>query len=117
MITNIDSKPVQKLINDLEKEGIKFKFDDEETDVYGAYGDYKGKRKLDNVVFTKNNIVLKITNRLFFRYSGISTVMESNAGKKKGEKNYVKLHPISDDEFYLMEYYNITQHIKIKENG
>ena len=114
-MTTIDSKPVQKLINDLDKENILFKLDDEETDVYGAYGDLLGRRKLENVIFYKNDIKLKIAFEIFFRQSGLSTIMELKPGNKKGEENFVKLHTISDDEFYLMQYYNIIDNINKKE--
>jgi len=114
MITTIENKAVQKCISDLKKIGIDFHLDQDETDVYGIYGDIKGKRKLENVIFTKNDKELKIANVIFFRHSGLSTVMESRAGKKKGEENFVVLHPINDEEFYLIQTAQIEYVLNLK---
>jgi len=100
---SIENKFIQKCISDLKSNGISFALDEEETIVYNFYGESIGKRKLENVVFTKGPRILKISNIIFFRRSGISTILEMKSSNKKGEENFVKLHPITDSEFYEMQ--------------
>ena len=117
MITNPENKSVQKCIEELKKIGVNFELDQDETDVYNVDGEVIRRRKLENVVFTKENIKIKIAFEIFFRHSGLSTVMESRAGKKKNEQNFVTLHHITDEEFYLMQYQQIEYVLNLKKNG
>ena len=104
MTTTLENKSLQKCLSDLKSIGISFELDQEETDVYGVYGDFRGKRKLENVVFRKGNQVMKISNWIFFRNGGICTILETKKSNKKGEENFVKLHQIIDEEFYEMQH-------------
>ena len=112
---NIENKFLQKCLTDLKNIGISFEFDQDETDVYAFYGEYLGRRKLDNVVFRRGEHELKICNWIFFRKGGISCIVEQKSNKKK-EENFVKLHPITDDEFYEMQKQMIEYVIDRKEN-
>lgn len=117
MITTINNKYIQNLISELDKTGIKFEPDQEETDVYGAYGELKGKRRLENVIFTKGKQTLKICEHIFFRHGGICCITETKKSNKKGEENYVSLHLITDEEFYQMKFQQIVYTLNLKENG
>lgn len=103
MTTTLENKALQKCISDLKSVDISFELDQEETDVYGVCGDFRGKRKLENVVFQKGNQVMKICNWIFFRHGGLCTIFETKKSNKKGEENFVKLHQITDEEFYEMQ--------------
>jgi len=98
-MTNFENKSIQKLISDLASDGIIFSLDQEETNIIGFAGDVIGRRKLENVIFTQGEKVHKVCFDVFFRCSGISCILET----KKGEDNFVKLHPVTDAEFYEME--------------
>jgi len=112
---DIQNKFLQKCLSDLKKVGISFEFDQDETDIYAFYGEYLGKRKLDNVVFRRGEHELKICNWIFFRKGGISCILESKKSNKKKEENYVKLHPIIDEEFYEIQKQMIEYAIDRKE--
>jgi hypothetical protein len=101
-MTTIENKCIQKMIIDLKSIGIIFEFDQEETDIFDYDGKFKGKRKLENVVFQKANRVKKISNYQFFRHGGISCIFDSNKSGKKGEENNVKTIPVTDEMFYDM---------------
>ena len=111
---SLENKFIQKCLSDLKLDGISFALDDDETTIYNFYGESVGKRKLENVVFTKEDRVLKISNMIFFRRSGISTILESRSNKK-GEENFTKLHPITDSEFYEMQRQIIEYVLNFKE--
>ena len=111
---SLENKFIQKCISDLKSDGISFSLDEEETTIYDFYGESIGKRKLENVVFTKGDIILKVSNTIFFRRCGISTILESRSNKK-GEENFAKLHPIIDSEFYEMQRQIIEYVLNFKE--
>ena len=102
MIT-LENRFIQKCLSDLKLSGISFSLDQEETTIYNFYGESIGKRKLENVVFQKDDKIFKINNWIFFRRGGISCILETRNSTKKGEENFMKLHPITDAEFYEMQ--------------
>lgn len=116
-MTTIDNKSVQKLISDLQSIGITFELDQEETDIIGFYGEVKGVRKLENVVFRKGNIVKKICNYQFFREGGLSSILDSSKSAKKGEENYVKVVRVTDEMYYSMVKQSVEMSFKSVENG
>lgn len=98
MKTTLENKYVQKLISDLKIKGIKFLEDQEEVDIIGLDNDIIGKRKLDNVIFSKNDFEIKICKSIFFRESGLSSILQMIRVEKKVE--IFKVVPITDDVFY-----------------
>jgi hypothetical protein len=92
-MTNLESTSVKKIISDLEAEGFAFHEDYDETDER-RFGKFYCRRKLENVVFEKDNIQIKIFNDLFFRVSGMSHLWDEKLEKP------VKL---SDADFYEMQ--------------
>ena len=96
MITTIENPAIQKLISNLASEGITFAPDDERVPVWGFYGGLIGARFLDNVVFTKGAQQIKLANRIFYRESGLSTILGTN---KDGT---VKTVTVTDIMFYQM---------------
>lgn len=114
MITTIQNKSVQKLISDLQSIGITFEFDQQEVDIIGVGGEILGKRRLENVIFRRGNSELKIAEYLFFRHGGLCTIYDSTKSGKKGEENYVRIIPVTDDMFYSMERQSIERTLKMK---
>ena len=114
MITTIQNKSVQKLISDLQSIGITFEFDQQEVDIIGVGGEILGKRRLQNVIFRRGNSELKIAEYLFFRHGGLCAIHDSTKSGKKGEENYVRKIPVTDDMFYSMERQSIERTLKIK---
>lgn len=114
MITTIQNKSVQKLISDLQSIGITFEFDQQEVDIIGVGGEILGKRRLENVIFRRGNSELKIAEYLFFRHGGLCAIYDSTKSGKKGEENYVRIIPVTDDMFYSMERQSIERTLKIK---
>jgi hypothetical protein len=92
-MTTIDSASVKKIISDLALEGYSFHEDYDEIDEY-RFGKLYRRRRLDNVVFEKEGIVIKIYNDLFFRVTGLSHLFD---------ENLMKPVRVSDDEFYEMQ--------------
>lgn len=117
MKTDINNVYVQNLISNLKKVGINFEFDQQETDVHGVYGEHMGKRRLENVIFTKGKYTLHIWEYIFFRNGGICQITEMKKSNKKSEQNYVSLHIITDEEFYQMKFQQIIHTFNVKENG
>jgi len=112
IMTTIESASVKKLISDLAAEGFLFHIDFDEINEY-RFGKICGKRKLENVVFEKDGIILKIHNDLFFRITGLSHLFDEILQKP------VK---VSDYEFYEMQKhlirYRYDQRIKhLKASG
>lgn len=114
-MTTIDNKWVKKLIYDFKSEGVTFSPDQDETNVYetNQYHRLKliGTRKLDNVVFEKDGIKVKIYNDLFYRVSGIVNVY------KDGEKNTIEVIRVTDEMFYKMQKDLITYLFKIRSTN
>lgn len=98
MKTTLENKFVKKLIVDLTNEGIMFSLDQEEIDIIGFEGDIIGRRKLENVVFTKNDQIHKIYNGIFFREGGLSQILQMVKVEKKIE--LFKPVVVTDDIFY-----------------
>ena len=92
-MTTLESHAVKKLISDLASEGFSFHEDFEEINEY-RFGKFFCRRRLGNVVFEKEGIVLKIYNDLFFRVTGLSHTFDENLQKPVS---------VSDDEFYQMQ--------------
>ena len=83
-----DCKPyVDKLVSSLKKEGINFCNKD---------------GKLDNVVFTKGDIVHKIAYQCFYRFSGMCVYYKEKPGKKKGQIMVTTVKITTD--MYINEY-------------
>lgn len=115
-MTTIDNKFVQKCISDLKSVGISFEIDQEEIDIFGVYGEFLYKRKLENVIFRKGKSELKVWNYLFFRGGGICCITETKNSNKKKEENFVKLHIVTDEEFYEMKKQQYEWVLNEKEN-
>jgi len=98
MKTTLENKFVKKLIADLANEGIIFSIDQEDVDIIGFEGNIIGKRKLDNVIFEKNNQIHKIYNGIFFREGGICQILQMVKVEKKVE--IFKPVTVTDDIFY-----------------
>ena len=113
MKTSLENKFIQKLIADLASENIIFLEDQEEINIIGFEGDVIGKRKLDNVIFQKNEHQMKIYNGIFYRWSGLSTILEKV--KTKGDKEEYKATRVSDEIFYQMLKVAIVDRLKIYE--
>lgn len=92
MIT-IESASVKKMISDLAYEGFSFHEDKDEINEY-RFGKLFRRRRLENIVFEKDGISIKIYNALFFRLTGISHVFDESLQKPVR---------VSDDEFYEIQ--------------
>lgn len=92
-MTNLESTSVKKLISDLASEGFSFHEDLDEINEY-RFGKLYRRRRLENVVFEKEGIIIKIYNNLFFRVTGLSHLFDEISQKP------VK---VSDYEFYEMQ--------------
>lgn len=105
-MTTRESISVKKLISDLASEGFSFHEDYDEINEY-RFGKLYRRRKLENVVFEKEGVILKIYNDLFFRVTGLSHTFDENLQKPV---------TVSDDEFYQMQKhiikYRYDQHLK-----
>lgn len=98
MKTNIENKWVQKLIADLAKEDIIFYEDQDETEIFGYNGKILGKRKLENIVLQRGDKSIKISKDIFFRISGLSTIID-----KVGKNEFYKEIKVTDEMFYQMQ--------------
>lgn len=112
-MTNIESPSVKKIISDLASEGFSFHEDFDEVNEY-RFGKLYGRRRLGNIVFEKEGIIIKIHNDLFFRVTGLSHLFDEILQKP------VK---VSDFEFYEMQkhliryrYEQQLKQLKAKEN-
>lgn len=92
-MTTIESASVKRMISDLASEGFVFHEDYDEVNEY-RFGKLFRRRRLENVVFEKDGIVIKIYNALFFRLTGISHLFD------EGLQKPVK---VSDEEFYEIQ--------------
>jgi len=92
-MTNLESASVKKIISDLSSEGFSFHEDLDEIYEY-RFGKLYRKRRLDNVVFEKEGVIIKIYKNLFFRVTGLSHLFDETIQKP------VK---VSDDEFYEIQ--------------
>jgi len=105
-MTSRESASVKKIISDLASEGFSFHEDTDEINEY-RFGEIYRRRKLENVVFEKEGVVIKIYNPLFFRQTGISHLFD------EGLQKPVR---VSDDEFYEIQKhlirYRYEQHLK-----
>lgn len=105
-MTTLESTSVKKLISDLASEGFSFHEDYDEINEY-RFGKLFRRRKLENVVFEKEGVILKIYNHLFFRVTGLSHTFDENLQKPV---------TVSDEEFYQMQKhiikYRYDQHLK-----
>jgi hypothetical protein len=110
-MTNRESASVKKIISDMASEGFSFHEDFDEINEY-RFGKLYKRRKLENVVFEKDGIVIKIYNALFFRLTGISHLFD------EGLQKPVK---VLDDEFYEIQKhlirYRYEQRLKIAKNS
>ena len=91
-MTTTESASVKKIISDLSSEGFSFHEDFDEINEY-RFGKLYRRRRLDNVVFEKERVIIKIYRDLFFRVTGISHLFDEISQKP------VK---VSDTEFYEM---------------
>jgi len=105
-MTTLENSSVKKLISDLATEGFSFHEDYDEINEY-RFGKLFARRKLRNVVFEKEGIILKIYNDLFFRVTGLSHTFDENQQKPV---------VVTNDEFYQMQKqiikYRYEQHLK-----
>ena len=105
-MTTLESTSVKKLISDLASEGYSFHEDYDEINEY-RFGKLFKKRRLENVVFEKEGVILKIYNDLFFRVTGLSHTFDESLQKPV---------TVSDDDFYQMQKhiikYRYEQHMK-----
>lgn len=105
-MTNRESPSVKKMISDLASEGFLFHEDFDEINEY-RFGKLYRRRRLENVVFEKEGVIIKIYNALFFRLTGISHLFD------EGLQKPVR---VSDDEFYEIQKhlirYRYEQHLK-----
>jgi len=92
-MTSLESPSVKKIISDLTSEGFYFHEDFDEINEY-RFGKLHQRRRLENVVFEKEGIIIKIHNDLFFRVTGLSHLFDE-----------VLQRPVrvSDDEFYEIQ--------------
>lgn len=112
-MTTIDSASVKRMISDLASEGFSFHEDFDEINEY-RFGKLYCRRRLENVVFEKEGISIKIYNALFFRLTGISHLFD------EGLQKPVR---VSDDEFYEIQKHLIRyrfeqqlKHTKLYDN-
>ncbi len=92
-MTDLQSTSVKKLISDLASEGFSFHEDFEEIDEY-RFGKLYRRRNLENVVFEKEGVTIKIYNDLFFRISGLSYTYDEIIQKPS---------KVTNDEFYEIQ--------------
>ena len=92
-MTTLESASVKKMISDLASEGFIFYTDYDET-TEQRFGKFYIKRRLDNVVFEKDGVIIKIYGRLFFRETGLSHLFDESTQKPAR---------VSDEEFYEMQ--------------
>jgi hypothetical protein len=92
-MTSLESPSVKKMISDLTSEGFYCHEDFDEINEY-RFGKLYQRRRLENVVFEKEGIIIKIHNDLFFRVTGLSHLFDE-----------VLQRPVrvSDDEFYEIQ--------------
>lgn len=101
------NKTIETLISNLSTQGIIFSIDTEKVPIYNYDGEVTGERELENVIFSKGERKVKISNRIFFRESGLSRVL----GTVSSKDNTVKVIVVTDDMFYnsykdyLIEYF------------
>ena len=81
------------MISDLASEGFTFHEDFDEINEF-RFGKFYRKRRLDNVVFEKEGIIIKIYNKLFFRVTGLSHLWDEKTEKPVR---------VTDDEFYEIQ--------------
>lgn len=93
IMTTIESASVRRMISDLASEGFSFHEDYDEINEY-RFGKLYRRRRLENVVFEKDGIAIKIYNALFFRLTGISHLFD------EGLQKPVR---VSDEEFYEIQ--------------
>jgi len=109
-MTNLESPSVKKMISDLASEGFLCHEDYDEYDEY-RFGKLYRRRRLENIVFEKDGISIKIYNELFFRYTGLSYLFD------EGQQKPVK---VSDEEFYEIQKhlirYRYEQELKLSDN-
>jgi len=115
MITTSDTKEFQDFISNLQKVGIYATPDQDEINVYGRYGEIIDTRKLENMVFKKGEKEIKVANTIIFHHHGISSIWESRNSTKKGEENYIKVRPITNKEYYQMQYDLIVYRLNLKK--
>jgi len=115
MITTPDTKEYQDFLTNLQKVGIYATPDQDETNMYGYDGEIIGTRKLDNMVFTKNDKSIKVANTIIFHHHGIASIWENMYSNKKGEENYVKVRPITNKEYYQMQFDLIVYRLNLKK--
>ena len=92
-MTNLESPSVKKIISDLASEGFAFHEDTDEINER-RFGKFYCRRRLENVVFEKDGIVIKILNDLFFRVTGLSHLFDEVLQKPVR---------VSDYEFYEIQ--------------
>ncbi len=92
-MTTLESTAVQKMLADMAAEGFLFHEDFDEIDEY-RFGKLYTRRRLENVVFEKEGIIIKIHKDIFFRVTGLSHLFDETLQKP------VK---VSDYEFYEMQ--------------
>ena len=94
MKTDLNNKNVQKLITDLEKEGISFSFDTDTTSTY-KWKKHGERKLLDNVVFERDGKKIKIYYDLFFRITGLCKIFKENE-----KDNTFEWITVTDEMFY-----------------
>ncbi len=95
-MTTIESASVKKMISDLESEGFSFHEDFDEANEF-RFGKLYRRHRLENVVFEREGIIIKIYNKLFFRVTGISHLFDEISQK-----------PVRVSDF---EFYEIQKHL------
>jgi hypothetical protein len=90
---NKESASVKKMVSDLAIEGFSFHEDFDEVDEF-RFGKLFRRRRLDNIVFEKEGISLKIYRDLFYRATGISHLFDDTTQKSVR---------VSDFEFFEMQ--------------
>jgi hypothetical protein len=95
-MTTIESASVKKIISDLESEGFSFHEDIDEANEF-RFGKFYSRHRLENVVFEREGITIKIYNKLFFRVTGISHLFDEISQK-----------PVRVSDF---EFYEIQKHL------
>ncbi len=109
-MTSLESASVKKIITDLASEGFLFHEDYDEINEY-RFGKFYTKRRLGNVVFEKEGILIKIAKQFFFRETGISQLFDEVTQKPVR---------VSDEEFYEMQKhlirYRFEQKLKHPKN-
>lgn len=110
-MTTLQSASVKKIISDLASEGFSFHEDFDEIDEY-RFGKLYRRRRLENVVFEKEGVIIKIYNDLFFRQTGLSHLFDEILQKPVR---------VSDFEFYEIQKhlirYRYEQQIKYSKNS